>query len=163
EEIVTQGRRGARFYLIDRGEIEVIEDGVRSCVQGPGESFGEIALLRDVPRTATVRATRATRLLALERDRFIPAVTGQVRSRQAARLGRARARGDRRVQHVDVDGQEGRPFARDVGGTLHSRADAQFEHVVHEEARDAALVLPGELPLAWPVAAEADLDVAAGI
>src|SRR5213075_1733323 len=64
EEIVTQKRRRARFYLIDRGEVEVIEDGVRSCVQGPKESFGEIALLRDVPRTATVRTTRATRLLS---------------------------------------------------------------------------------------------------
>jgi MFS family permease len=81
-EIITEGEHGDLFFLISDGEVEVIERGEVRRVQRDGESFGEIALLRDVPRTATVRATRQTRLLSLERDQFIAAVTGYPRSRQ---------------------------------------------------------------------------------
>lgn len=84
EEVIVQGEIGDRFYLIERGEVEVFENGVFRRNEGPGESFGEIALLRDVPRTATVRTTEASRLLVLERDQFLGAVTGHRRSRQVA-------------------------------------------------------------------------------
>jgi MFS family permease len=84
EEVITQGDPGDRFYLIEEGQVEVLEDGVFKRNEGPGESFGEIALLRDVPRTATVRTTKETTLLALERDQFITAVTGHMRSHQVA-------------------------------------------------------------------------------
>ena len=84
EEVITQGDPGDRFYLIEAGQVEVFEDGVFRRNEGPGECFGEIALLRDVPRTATVRTTAATTLLALERDQFITAVTGHRRSHQVA-------------------------------------------------------------------------------
>ena len=83
-ELITQGDFGDRFYLIDAGRVEVIEDGVRCAEEGPGESFGEIALLRGEPRTATVRALEPTRLLALDRERFIAAVTGHGRASQVA-------------------------------------------------------------------------------
>ncbi len=82
--VVTQGDLGERFYLIEAGEVEVIKDDLFKCNQGGGECFGEIALLRNVPRTATVRATRQTRLLALERDDFLETVTGHRRSHQSA-------------------------------------------------------------------------------
>jgi MFS family permease len=84
EEVITEGDRGDHFYLIDSGEVEITENGVLKCVQGPGASFGEIALLRDVPRTATVRARTEIALLALEREHFISAVTGHDRSHEAA-------------------------------------------------------------------------------
>lgn len=84
EEVITQGDRGDSFYLIEEGEVEVFENGVFRRTEGPGESFGEIALLHDIPRTATVRASVETRLLTLERDQFISAVTGHQRSSQAA-------------------------------------------------------------------------------
>lgn len=77
---------GDRFYLIERGQVEVLEDGVFRRTEGRGESFGEIALLREVPRTATVRTTEATRLLVLERDHFLIAVTGHRRSQQLAHI-----------------------------------------------------------------------------
>jgi hypothetical protein len=85
EEVIVQGDRGDHFYVIQAGQVEVFEDGVFRRNEGPGESFGEIALLRDVPRTATVRATAPTRLLSLERDHFIGAVTGHRRSDEMAR------------------------------------------------------------------------------
>ena len=91
EEVITQGDQGDSFYLIETGEVEVFEDGNFRRNEGPGESFGEIALLRDVPRTATVRATAPTRLLRLEREQFISAVTGHRRSQHQAR-GVANAR-----------------------------------------------------------------------
>ena len=84
EEVIVQGEHGDRFFLIEDGEVEVFENGVFRRNEGPGESFGEIALLHDVPRTATVRATAPTRLLALEREQFLGAVTGHRRSHQVA-------------------------------------------------------------------------------
>ena len=95
---IDQDRRadqGDRFYLIEEGEVEVFEDGVFRRNEGPGDGFGEIALLRDVPRTATVRTIAPTTLLALDRDQFITAVTGHRRSHQVAHTGRRRPLGRR--------------------------------------------------------------------
>ena len=84
ETIVRQGEPGDRFYVISSGEVEVSVDGQPQATQGPGDHFGEIALLRDVPRTATVTARTDVDLLALERDDFVTAVTGHAASAEAA-------------------------------------------------------------------------------
>jgi predicted MFS family arabinose efflux permease len=83
-EVITQGDVGDRFYVIADGAVEIFENGVFRRRQGPGESFGEIALLRDIARTASVRAVEDTELLALDRDMFLLAVTGHADSRHAA-------------------------------------------------------------------------------
>jgi MFS family permease len=83
-DVIVQGEVGDRFYLIESGRVEVFEHGEFRRNEGPGESFGEIALLHDVPRTATVRTTEPTRLLQLEREQFLVAVTGHRRSTQVA-------------------------------------------------------------------------------
>ena len=70
DDVVTQGDAGDAFYVVGAGRLEVIEDGRRVRELGPGEPFGEIALLLDVPRTATVRALTPTRLFRLDRDGF---------------------------------------------------------------------------------------------
>jgi MFS family permease len=83
-EVFSQGEPGDRFYVIADGTATVEIDGAEASTLGPGDFFGEIALLRDVPRTATVRAVQDLRLFALERDDFIAAVTGHAPSREAA-------------------------------------------------------------------------------
>jgi MFS family permease len=84
EDVIVQGNNGDRFFVIESGQVEVFENGEFRRNEGPGESFGEIALLHDVPRTATVRTTEPTRLLALEREQFLTAVSGHRRSNQLA-------------------------------------------------------------------------------
>jgi predicted MFS family arabinose efflux permease len=82
--IVRQGDPGDLFYIVENGRVRVEIDGEEVNDLWPGEAFGEIALLHDVPRTATVTALEDTELLALERDEFIAAVTGYAPSREAA-------------------------------------------------------------------------------
>ncbi len=84
EDVIRQGDDGHRFFVIDEGRVEVLVDGTRVREEGPGEFFGEIALLHDVPRTATVRALQDVQLVALDRDEFVASVTGNPRSLSAA-------------------------------------------------------------------------------
>ena len=82
--VFHQGEAGDRYYLVESGEVEVSVDGSVASTLGRGHGFGEIALLRDVPRTATVIAKTDVTLLALERDAFIGAVSGHPASVEAA-------------------------------------------------------------------------------
>lgn len=94
--VFRQGEPGEGFFVVAAGEVDVVADGRALATVGAGGYFGEIALLRDVPRTATVRARTATELFELDRDEFITAVTGHPASAEAAdaviaaRLGRLR-------------------------------------------------------------------------
>jgi hypothetical protein len=84
DDVFRQGDSGDRFYIVESGELVVTIDGKEVQRLGRGGYFGEIALLRDVPRTATVSAETDATLAALERDEFIAAVTGHATSVELA-------------------------------------------------------------------------------
>jgi MFS family permease len=84
--VVSQGDPGHHFYVVAAGRAAVEVDGATVRELGPGDFFGEIALLRDVPRTATVRAVEPLRLYAIARDDFVGAVTGHAPTLAAAEL-----------------------------------------------------------------------------
>ena len=74
--LIREGDEGDRFYVIESGQMTATFEGAVLRQMGPGDPFGEIALLRDVPRTATVTADEPTVVLALDRADFLDAVTG---------------------------------------------------------------------------------------
>ncbi|TCO49024.1 MFS transporter [Kribbella antiqua] len=82
--VFRQGDVGDHYFVIESGEAEVIGDGQVVATLGPGQGFGEIALLRRIRRTATVRATSELRLKALRSDRFLPVVLGYTPSAREA-------------------------------------------------------------------------------
>lgn len=82
--VFRQGEVGDRYYLIVSGEAEVLGDGRLIATLGPGEGFGEIALLRSSRRTATVLARSELQLQSLDSDRFLPVVLGYTPSARQA-------------------------------------------------------------------------------
>ena len=84
ERIIQQGEAGDSFYILAAGRAEAVTDGHRLREMGPGDSFGEIALIRDVPRTASVIAVGPVEALALDCAAFLAAVCGDMRSSSAA-------------------------------------------------------------------------------
>jgi hypothetical protein len=79
-DIIAQGAEAEGFYVLSEGRVQVFVDGELRREEGPGEYFGEIALLRGGQRTATVRAVDPVKVLALARDDFLEGVGGHVRS-----------------------------------------------------------------------------------
>jgi CRP-like cAMP-binding protein len=82
ELVIRAGDEGDRFYIVGKGELD-IEAGGRHSSAHAGDYFGEIALLRNVPRTATVKAKVDSRLFALQRNDFLEALTGHQAARTA--------------------------------------------------------------------------------
>lgn len=82
--VFDKGARGDRFYVIADGRAAVETGAGRIRTLGSGDFFGEVALLRDVPRTATVRAITPLHLRSLDRETFLATVTGHPASAEAA-------------------------------------------------------------------------------
>ena len=82
--VCVQGEPGDRFYFVERGTARVVRDGMDVATLGTGDFFGEIALLRDIPRTATVEAVSDLDLLVLERGPFLDAIKSSACQIEAA-------------------------------------------------------------------------------
>ncbi|NHA66824.1 MFS transporter [Phycicoccus flavus] len=93
--VVREGEESDLFYVIDTGRVTVTQEGRHLREEGPGDFFGEIGLLQDVRRTATITALEDTGLFAISREDFLDAVRGTEESMTVAndvvvrRLGRA--------------------------------------------------------------------------
>jgi CRP-like cAMP-binding protein/Zn-dependent protease len=79
ETVIEQGDQGDAFYAIAAGQVEVVQDGRLAATLGPGGHFGEVALLRDTPRNATIVARTPARLFRLDREGFDRVIAGAFR------------------------------------------------------------------------------------
>lgn len=83
--LIREGDPGDRYYLLASGTVRVEQaDRFLRSIQRPGDGFGEIALLRNVPRTATITSTSEVAVLAVDRASFLDAVTGHPSAAAAA-------------------------------------------------------------------------------
>jgi CRP-like cAMP-binding protein len=83
--VIREGDRGDCYYAVADGELSVSRKGRVQRVVAHGDGFGEIALIRDVPRQATVTTVSDTLLYSLEKESFLEAVTGHAPAFSAAR------------------------------------------------------------------------------
>ncbi|MBV9607374.1 MAG: MFS transporter, partial [Solirubrobacterales bacterium] len=150
--VIYQGETGSRFYLLRSGAVRILVDGHEVSRLAAGSWFGELALLRDIPRTATVQATEDTALLSLSEDDFHRALEGVgtvARGESSRILG---------LKSLSVPGDLVWP-ARGVGGAVTIPVDADIER-----SADRIEVL-GNLPLLsqLPPCALARIDAASSI
>ena len=100
--VVREGDVGDRFWVIEEGDVVVDQGGTPIARLGPGDSFGELALIRDIPRTASVTAQGPVGLYALDRESFLLALTASPRAaNEAARIAASHLEHDRSAQRTD--------------------------------------------------------------
>ena len=86
EVVIKEGDQGDRFYVVEDGEVAVSQEGRPLNTLGAGTYFGEIALLHDVPRVATVTAVTHATFLALDRGEFLESLMSHPKSHDAVEV-----------------------------------------------------------------------------
>ena len=84
--VIAQGSTGDAFYIVRSGTLEIIKDGEPCRRLAPGDSFGEVALVEDIPRTATVRAVSDAQLWRIDRDSFLTVLSDHAPARRVAQV-----------------------------------------------------------------------------
>jgi CRP-like cAMP-binding protein len=108
--VVREGEAGDRYYLIEEGDLLVTSTGSAAAVEvGAGDGFGEIALLRSVPRTATVTTASPCRLWAVAQEDFLAGLRASpagTRAAQAEVRTKARRMGPDSLRGEAADGTD---------------------------------------------------------
>ena len=92
--VIKEGDRGDCYYAVSEGELAISRDSQLLQMVSRGDGFGEIALIRDVPRQATVTAATEASLYTLDRELFVQTVTGHATAISAVRRIITRHLGD---------------------------------------------------------------------
>ena len=142
--IFREGQRGYSAYLIERGEVEISVNrngrDVRLASRGPGEVFGEMAIIDDQPRSATVTAIRPCQLLMITRDQLVNRIeqTDPV-LRMCLRVILQRFRSTllrlQAMDHDELKSPQDEAFDENVGTPLHEEAVREIK--LEEELRQA--------------------------
>ena len=104
EGIIRQGEQGERFYIMRQGEVKVSRNGEVVRTMRGGEAFGEIALILNSPRTATVKAVTQAELLTLSATDFQELLLRYLdRGGELEHMGRSRLEGDRATSYQSVE------------------------------------------------------------
>lgn len=141
-DVVRQHDIGDRFYLIEEGRAQVLVDLYEVGTLGAGDSFGERALVRDVPRTATVRSLTPMQLLVLPRDDFLAAVTGAEGASRAENSPRPADAGHRWSRQDRIDLLSHLPLFSRLGQP--ALAELAAVSKIHRWAAGAAIVRQGD-------------------
>ena len=127
EVVFNAGDEGDALYIIARGKVDVVEGGGESrhslAELGPGQAFGEMALLSGASRTATIRATVPTDLLEIKREDFIRLMS---RDRQLAAAAR-RLSHERAIRNLSSGGDHPEVWARVASDSLGSHEPTRFQ------------------------------------
>ena len=105
--LITEGERGREFFVLVSGEVEVRRKGRKLNTLGPGNFFGEMALLSKIPRTATVTALTPLDVLVITDRAFVDLLEQDAGSLAEGRTGTGRARHGRRGRRPELSGGSG--------------------------------------------------------
>jgi CRP-like cAMP-binding protein len=142
DEIVFRaGEEGDCLYIVVHGKVEVIEGGGADCHSlaelGPGQAFGEMALLSGAPRTATIRAAMATDLLAIRREDFLRLMAHDAQLAASAR----RLSHERAIRNLSTGGRYRDVWIRVARDSLGPVSPQESNRLLAEAAKGAGLAI----------------------
>jgi CRP-like cAMP-binding protein len=142
DEIVFRaGEEGDCLYIVVRGKVEVIEGGGADCHSlaelGPGQAFGEMALLSGAPRTATIRAAAPAELLAIRREDFLRLMAQDAQLAASAR----RLSHERAISNLSAGGRYRDVWIRVARDSLGPVSPQESDRLLAEAAKGAGLAI----------------------